>query len=337
VSEQANIALATSGENGNNQIAIPADEIPFSAYQAIYHKLTKKVEKNVKHYNDAYTITLPDVENLNNRIEQLLKQYQVKLNRCEVSHTFKDDQNREHSSFEKFKIADCSIRSCTTKLNYQYDFMVVLPPEISGLPEIAQRYKIDVLFDQDFFEKTDINAPFFMRGMMFGKNITATVEYADYVVFQAICSTIDGWVNTLPKKEPGKFVKFLMDREGVVRQFADTAVRFFGLIGGAVALSANTTIDAGRVGSIILFCFALAFTSYSVVGYAVDKFYKNIYNFIPLTFLSITDGDRDRMDKMIKNRSKSISISLFIVTAIILAASVNIGSSWLYEIIFKAD
>ena len=107
--------ILIAGDSASTQIAISADEIPFGAYQAIYHKLTRKVEKNVKYYTDSYTIAFSDVENLHQRIVQSLKQYQVKLNRCEISLAFKDHQHREHSSFEKFKMADCSIRSCTTE------------------------------------------------------------------------------------------------------------------------------------------------------------------------------------------------------------------------------
>lgn len=59
-------ALASSGHTG---LVISEDYIPVDAYQAIYHKLTKKTESISRQYKENYTITFDDICNLNQRIE----------------------------------------------------------------------------------------------------------------------------------------------------------------------------------------------------------------------------------------------------------------------------
>ena len=316
-------------------IVIGSDSIPFGAYQAIYHKLTKKVEKNSKHYSGAYTISFNDIENLHHRISQLLTQYNVKLNNCEISHVFKDDQHREHSSFEKFKFSDCTIRSCTKRVNYQYDFLILLPSQISGMDEIAQRYKLHILLDQEFIESDDLSVPYFIRGIVFGKNINVNIEYTDYAVYQSLISVIDGWISTLPKKDPSSLTKFLLKRESFFRNFSDIIVRFLGLIAGVVAFFNIDEISNPKSSSLILFFIAIAFTSYGIIGFLIDGFYKSISKINPATFILITDGDKDRMNDVISKRKKITSVIIFILSAFILTVAINIFSNYIYDYIFK--
>lgn len=91
-------------------IVISEQDIPFSAYQAIYHKLTKKVEKLSREFKEPYEIRFEDIKNLDQRLNQLLAQYQVKGAKCEISHATKNGFSRTHSSFEKFQLSDSSAR-----------------------------------------------------------------------------------------------------------------------------------------------------------------------------------------------------------------------------------
>lgn len=121
------------------QLTLVGDDIPFGAYQAVYHKLTKKTERNRKFFSGAYSIGFGDLENLHRRLLQSIQQYQVKAQRCEVTHAIRGESTRYHSSFEKFKFLGETSSGCTQRLSYEFDFLVILPPEVQEATEIAAK------------------------------------------------------------------------------------------------------------------------------------------------------------------------------------------------------
>lgn len=86
-------------------IVISDDNIPFTAYQAIYHKLTKRVEIIARFISEICEVHIHDIVNLDARLRQLLAQYQVKGCSVQCIVSIKDGYTNVYSSIEKFKKA----------------------------------------------------------------------------------------------------------------------------------------------------------------------------------------------------------------------------------------
>lgn len=91
-------------ENVIGHLIIPKDKVPAAAYQAIYHKLTSKVEKLLEIFDDAYEITVNDIIQLDTRYCQTVKQYPVQSQNAVCSISFYKDERLDSSSIEKFKV-----------------------------------------------------------------------------------------------------------------------------------------------------------------------------------------------------------------------------------------
>ncbi|MFT9382502.1 hypothetical protein, partial [Gluconobacter sp.] len=89
-------------EDNPGTLVISEGRVPHGAYQAIYHKLTKKVEKTEKKFKGNYNIGASDIIALNQKIEHLLVQYKVQGVRCEIPHVAKKSASNSFSSIEKF-------------------------------------------------------------------------------------------------------------------------------------------------------------------------------------------------------------------------------------------
>lgn len=321
--------LPTKSESGGAKLVISGEDIPFGAYQAIYHSLTKKVEKRTKTYREAYTISFADIQNLHQRLVQVTKQFNIKSSRCQVTHQLKDDTSREHSSFERFRLSDCSIRSCTAKINYEFDFLVVLPPEVPEAAEIAQRYRVNVLIDQDFVETDNLDMPYFMRGVVFGRNIQASIEFSDYSVSQTLAATVDGWTDSLPKRTLPGFSRFLLKLEKPVRQYADTIVRSATLLAGALAAYRASSWRDGIY--IVLVSIALAFLMFSIVDGLVGKFFDGLTSVKPMTFILITEGDRDRQREIQASYRRTKAVLSFIALGVVVSMLIGVFSNFIYD------
>lgn len=186
-------------------LTLKDDDIPFGAYQAIYHKLTRRVERDRKFYSGAYSISFGDIENFHQRLRQSIKQYQTKAERCEVIHSIRNESTRFHSSFEKFKINSVHSTLPTSRLAYEFDFLIVLPPEIEQASEIAQRYKLTLVLDQDLYNPDE--DLFMMPRVPDINNIELNVEFSDYSVYQSLRAVVDEWVSHLPRREPTVSIK----------------------------------------------------------------------------------------------------------------------------------
>ena len=60
---------------GSSSITISEGDIPIAAYQAIYHKMTRRTEKLVRKFDDPFIITRENIVDLDERIRQSIRQY----------------------------------------------------------------------------------------------------------------------------------------------------------------------------------------------------------------------------------------------------------------------
>ncbi len=323
-------SIVDSNSENQNGIIISEKNIPFSAYQAIYHKITKRVEKLRKSYKEAYTITISDIQNLDQRLSQLVSQYTIAGKRCEITHSTKDGDTSVYSSIDKFAMANHSARENTSNLGYEFDFLITLPAAITEARDIAQRYKLQLIFDQTFFDKDDARIPFFMRGFTSKSDLSLSLEYTDYAVAQAVEAVVTGWVSTLPKRQQSSTMNFVNGSESTIRQFLDTSAQCAAIISGGFYIF-NKSPPLNVAIFVSLLSIALGYFSNNFISYAVDQFYGASRKLNPCACVLITMGDRDRMENNKNIISKTRTTLGFIASSIIVALAINISSSWIYE------
>lgn len=316
-------------------LTISEQDIPFSAYQAIYHKLTKKVEKLSKDFKDPYDIKFEDIKNLDQRFRQSLAQYAVKGSRCEISHSTKGGFSRVHSSFEKFQISDNSARECTSSFSYQLDFLVVLPAQIPQAEELAQRYKVEIIFEQDMIDESDRKKlPYFLRGFFSLGSLKVDIEYTDYAVAQSLEATVQSWVNQLPKRKESKFHKVATFFEPAIMQFSGAVAATLALVGGAWRLS-QIDVDAQKAAIIILVCFAAATLTAPFVHWLCSTSYKTIKKTAPCPTISLTQGDRDRISKIDDVHRKAEVLIGVLMVGCVLSFAVNLLAAMVFDKVFS--
>lgn len=322
------VEIIQNGDQSRSQLIIAGEDIPFGAYQAIYHSLTKKVERRTKSYKPAYDINFEDFFNLHTRLKQATQQYSVKSDRCQVTHQLSDETSREHSSFEKFKFSDISSRSCTTQIDYEFDFLVVLPAEIPEVAEVAQRYKVRVNISQEqIFEDDEI--PYFIRQIVRNRHLTCFIEFADYSVSQALQSVVDQWVDSLPQRSPSRLSKVFSSIEQPTRFYLPHFVRGLTLIGGSYTAYFSATIRES-ISTILIF---LAFSGIlsTFCSAFIDRAYDNKSKISPMTNIIVTQGDRDRIGKIkIKRTSRTIGLR-FLFIGILLTVVLSVFSNFIYD------
>lgn len=120
-------------ENSNNisknTVYISDEIIHFGAYQAIFHKITKKVDRIRRIFNGGYTVTRDDIINLKLCVQQSLQQYTAQGSQIEIVHVQKKQGSRTFNSTETFKIANMTSREQTSSIAYSIEFLILLPPE----------------------------------------------------------------------------------------------------------------------------------------------------------------------------------------------------------------
>ncbi len=311
-------------------LIISEDKIPFTAYQAIYHKITRRVEVLSRFYKDAYRISFDDVKNLSYRLEQILAQYAVKGKRLQISHAVKDGFSSTYSSLEKFIRADMSQRECTSSFDFELDFLIVLPAEIPEAKDIAQRYKLTLNFQRAFSRSDDIFAPYFMEAFSTRSTFFMRLEYSDYAVAQSINATVQSWIDGLPKVEIGGVTKFLMKHEELATKQIGVVVGTIAPISSAIYLTTNrSSIITGFC--LMLISFALAQITESVIGQVIENGYTVSRRVAADVEFILTQGDKDRIVNNSSDVSKVRKFLTFALCSIVIAIFVNLFSSWLYD------
>ena len=318
--------------NSNNHqfvqhLIIPNEKVPAAAYQAIYHKLTSKVEKLTEFFTDAYEITVNDIIQLDNKLQQVVRQYPVQSKKSICSIAFRKDETIESSSIEKFRVINFDTPKPTSNVNYEFDFFTILPVEIQEAENITQRFKVVVLIDQDFIED-ESSIPLFVRGLASGNNIRLQIDYSDFVVGRVLQVTVQDWVKTLPARKIPKFIRFIEKRADFMTAFtpyAFTAASLFGLS----RISYSSSVE--NVAPQVLTSLSIASVMWIVGRFLNVQLLRQVEEGKPLTFIKITAGDNTRCLAMKASTSRKLWFASFIGITIVVGIAVNIFSSLIFE------
>lgn len=312
-------------------LVIPEGKVPVAAYQAIYHKLTKKTERLSKIYSGAFDFTFDELRSLNQRIEQTIVQYQVKGYNCEVTHSLKNDQSSSFSSFEKFSRANFDhILSPSRSVTLECDFMVVLPTELEETSAIAQRYRVRVTCDQDFVSEEDLDQEeyFFSTGE-YTKNIMTNIEYTDFSVARSLQTMLDDWVTSIKNKDERKtyhrFSRFLNTYRA----------RLPSLLAASVLLGSYLFISTRNIDGIspLLLSLTIALTLYAISDIMLKKAGHLVMLVRPSSFLLVTKGDHSRFDERTGKMAKQKALLWFLVGTVLTSFAVSLASSYIWSLI----
>lgn len=314
----------------STQLVIEGGDIPFGAYQAIYHKLTKKIEKLYKEHNEAYDVRFDDIKGLHSRLDQLIAQYSVQGKNVEIDHSFYGDQSRSFSSFEKFRSCDNTTSCPSKRLNYALDFLIVLPAQIPQAEDIAQRFKVSVTIFSPRSTQDNEVPPGVIHIFGMNQSIDVMIEYSDYAVALAIQAVTDAWVATLPCRKPSSILKRISrtrwsNKEALVRIICSIPTLFAAWIAsGAQEASPN-------------FLFGLIFSTFGIIlltSGLIIWLWDNVANtsgsLMPQTRLFLTNGDDRRHGEEEKSFKKKVILALKLL-GISVAVGVNLFSSYIFE------
>jgi hypothetical protein len=309
-----------------SHLIITQDKVPTAAYQAIYHKLTSKIEKFHQTFQDAYEIEVQDIVQLDAMLKQTAKQFPVQGQNSVCDISFNGDTRLDSSSIERFSIINFAVNKPTKVVQYVFDFYSILPVEIKDAQDIVQRFKVIVKIDQDFIEE-DNNMPFFMAGFSSGKNITLTIEYSDYAVSRNLQICVQDWVSTLKTRKIHPCISIIENRFDVIYN----VVPFLFIASFLFGQSVIKNLNSQNVYRDLLQTFSYSILMYAFGKIIASQFMQKIQAIKPLTFIKITGGDLQRYDKICLKRKRELGLFTFIAVTVPAAIILNLFSSaiWL--------
>jgi len=323
----------SSKELSSRPVFIQDDVIPYSAYQAIFYKLTKKTDRIFRSFKGGYTLNTTDIVNLDTMMAQAIVQYKVAGVHRSVVHSLKNGGSNTYNTMQLFRIADMNSRDMSGTVAYEIEFVVVLPGEIEEAKDIAQRYKITIVINRDEIDDQEENVPYFFRGFIGAPEIRFSLEYSDYIVAQALQTVVERWVGGLPKQLENKYIKHANKIEHKFRATFPSLMCSMPILGGAMNIyKHNYTINYSI--SLVMFCIFVSILFRASADILTDSIYKRVAFLGPRMFINFTLGDADHINSVKNKKKKLHNILSFIIVTVIFGTIISLFSSWVYTKIF---
>ncbi len=313
-------------------LVISAKDVPIAAYQAIYHRITKKTETFVKRYRAPYLITKNAVSDFHHKMSQILQQYQILSSNVELTVSLAESGVHTFSSFEKFEMFNLDgLMAQSQEFGIEIDFLIVLPSTTIESRDISQRYKVRIAYS----ERERI---IYRRGIGLiveeessgevGDAIVCRIEYADYAVARNIQALVEEWVKALPlddsKTIGGKLQAAISNIEENI-PFVGLAAPLLGGILFEPQHYANI-ISPIRYLLAVLLTMVLSVAVFVWISGFITKARRLLR---PQTRLMFTSGDRANYDRQCKARAKFRSNCGLFLVAVVLATIVSIASNYI--------
>ena len=164
-------------------------------------------------------------------------------------------------------------------------------------------------------------------------SLKTKIEYTDFAVAQAIDAVIAGWAGQLKVQKKSKFQSFLAAKESSIRNFASLLATVTPFIGGAIFASSRQSIF-DQSATFLMAIISLSIVSSYVIQALVSKFYTSFYKTIPCPAILLTQGDKDRCEKVRGIARKSNIVLGFVFVTCLTGIVLNIFAAWLFERLF---
>ena len=316
-----------SSESDARNIIIPQGKVPPAAYQAIYYKLTQKTEKLREIFDEAYEVNVDNIVQLDAMVLQTVRQFNPEQYNSNCTISFFRDEALEFSSIDQFRSINFLSRKATQYVEYAFDFYTIRPVEINDVDDIAQRFRVVVKIDQDIVEEDTDGVPFFMKGMIYGRNIRLIVEYSDYAIGRTLQVCVQDWIKTLPYQKVPKIINTLESKS----DFFGMCVPLLFLSASLLGMSKFKVEWINNSANSILKSISISILMYIFGRFLISRFYRQLSMGKPITFIKITNGDIDRYRTVSRSRKAKLNMAIVFATTIFLGIVCNICSYFILK------
>jgi hypothetical protein len=290
--------------------------------QQIYKEVTGKTERISRQFNAGHRTNFDDIANLHATIGQLLEQYHVIANNCNVTIFRIDDSSDRFSSIDRASIHEAGSNIPVENVRLEYEFLIVLP--IAKKPE-SYKAVIDIHSRAALTKKMEDSAYLQRRifSALSSSTGQATVEYVDYAVARTLMTAISQWFDSRDEAKLPAAVK-------LAKRFSHNFPWLFKYSVAAVAslifywhLSDKMAPLSGgyAIASLatILVASGLAYQLGDLLENAVDSFH-------PESYLNLTKGDQ----RIIREQSSVARSRWFkVITSFVGAIAVNLAANYI--------
>lgn len=303
-------------------------KISLKSLQNIYHELTGKTENISRSLRKHTLAELSDFIQLNEKVLQILDQYNVVSTNCTVNIYYVNDTKTQYSSFDRFKLFDSSSMSTVENIRIEYNILILLPSL-----QKPQSYTIEINLHSRVAlhsrAHSDLNFPSRILINIANNTGFVKIDYVDYTVARSFLIAVEHWYDALPKSKSIPGINFVKENsEHIPFLFKYSAAIFFSvyfyiLIQKMDPENLTSLTDALGYGliifSTIFILSGLADKLGRVTEYAIDSFQ-------PLSYVKLTRGDEVSIEKF--NRSNLVSL-VTAISGIIFTIGMGVLITWI--------
>lgn len=215
MTEEKNTVLVTANGELND---LP---VSLQLYQAIYNDITGKTEKITDTYGRYFDLTLNDIANLGQRINQFCEQFHIQDQSAAITIFHIKGSKERFSSFERLNTYNTGNTSPIERILIEINFLIVLPR--AQRPQ-CYTVKITLASGIAILEKHKDQIPFgipphvLVRTVQKDTAVIAT-EYVDYMVARGMSELFREWLSSLPEKPTSKALEWFQSVSHIIRQF----------------------------------------------------------------------------------------------------------------------
>ncbi len=324
-------------DQGN--LIIPLEKVPVAAFQALYHRLTRKTEELDKAYRQTVKLDILSVQDFHHHFQQTISQYNIQATDAEVVLSLDNGEVHRISSVEKFTAINwASFTASSTSVNIRYSFLIVLPTESVTSEVVAQPFSLTVIMERrpptyrySRVEFVHIHADTSEESFThFG--CRSKVSYSDIAVGRTLQVLVDDWVNRWTHDDTSAMTPKTIDRLKSSGGPLIAAAILCALVSGIFfeIPAYKDLITPMRYLLIVLGLVVVATVGAAYLSSEMDELARIMD---ARSIISITRGDITSFEKLERQRKKaksSINIALIVIgLGAVVGLAVNALSSWL--------
>lgn len=290
----------------------------FTAYQEVFHHLTKKIDTLHSSSDKNLIIDFLAIESLHNRIIQVCQTYNVSASNLNISIYHNDKYTEELTDFVKFSTYNQHQTKHVIRITLNYSFLLV-SPDGKSYP-----YKLELQFVSRIAAKEELsrNNKFFTNTNLISLLVSdvaeVKVEYVDYIKGRMFINVFDEWIENLPVSKENKIIKFIEVNSSVL-QFIIKNVFFLVFTYSLYRYLTITSISNNNELSSLLFA-SIVGSGFFVIGttFCIKNVFNSISHYDEMSYIKINKADELLIAKIKRRQNRIIwkSIAKTIVAVI---------------------
>ncbi|TGM03793.1 hypothetical protein EHQ76_09115 [Leptospira barantonii] len=298
--------------------------------QSTFHLLTAKPDSVIKAFYQKIRIDKNDILDLCMHVSEKLKTHDIDALTSSVDYYFSDNYTEQYSSFAAFENDPLQISKITESISLKWDFLL----KIKGF-EVPQRHTLIVKIS------TSVRPIQFMQAL-FSKDpdemdkyeidiapVIARTDFISHSISQELIKNVDDWVISRPQNlEHSGIFKFIVRYQKAISNIISYSMPLSILIVGISYLDYLFS-DQNALITPLLLRNSLLWLLLSLTGifsfwkfglHLTNKFERQIlYLSSRVAIFNVTRGDKNNIEKLIKQNRKSFwKIFLSITSSILI-------------------